>query len=74
MGVDSVDSSSYVKLAADGKKWSHPDFRLEDPSTPELLNLAIQNLATASTFELPLAVADNPLKSCSREVEARFPF
>jgi helicase len=74
MGVDSVDSSSYVKLAADGKKWSHPDFHLEDPSTPELLNLAIQNLATASTFELPLAVADSALKSCSREVEARFPF
>jgi tRNA-guanine family transglycosylase len=74
MGVDSVDSSSYVKLAVDGKKWSHPDSKLEDPSTPELLNLAIQNLATASTFVLPLAAAERPLKSCSREVEACFPF
>ena len=56
MGVDSVDSSSYVKLAADGKKWSDPDFHLEDPSTPELLRLAIENLATASSASLPLAV------------------
>ena len=55
MGVDSVDSSSYVKMAADGRLWSEPDFRLEDASTPELLNLAIRNLATASKRELPLA-------------------
>jgi len=56
MGVDSVDSSSYVKLAVDGRKWSDPDFHLEDPSTPELLRLAIENLATASSARLPLAV------------------
>jgi helicase len=55
LGVDSVDSSSYVKLAADGRKWSDPKFRLADPSTPELLQLAIQNLATASSTSLPLA-------------------
>ena len=54
LGVDSVDSSSYVKMAADGRLWGEPDFRLEDASTPELLNLAIQNLATASKRELPL--------------------
>ena len=55
LGVDSVDSSSYVKLAADGRKWSDPKFRLADPSTPDLLRLAIQNLATASSTYLPLA-------------------
>jgi tRNA-guanine family transglycosylase len=55
MGVDSVDSSSYVKMAADGRLWGEPDFRLEDASTPELLNLAIRNLAIASKRELPLA-------------------
>jgi hypothetical protein len=54
MGVDSVDSSSYVKLAADGRKWSDREFRLQDPSTPELLQLAIGNLATASGRHLPL--------------------
>jgi tRNA-guanine family transglycosylase len=54
IGVDSVDSSSYVKLAADGRKWSDRGFRLEDPSTPELLQLAIANLATASCRQLPL--------------------
>ena len=55
MGVDSVDSSSYVKMAAEGRLWGESDFRLEDASTPELLNLAIRNLATASKMELPLS-------------------
>jgi helicase len=59
MGVDSVDSSSYVKLAADGRLWENPDFKLEDPSTPELLQLAISNLATASSTTLPFAVGVN---------------
>lgn len=57
LGVDSVDSSSYVKLAADGRLWENPDFRLEDPSTPELLRLAISNLATATRSRLPLKFA-----------------
>jgi tRNA-guanine family transglycosylase len=55
MGVDSVDSSSYVKLAAEGKRWSDPSITVVDPSTPELLRLAIQNLATACSGQLPLA-------------------
>ena len=54
MGVDSVDSSSYVKLAADGRLWENPSFKLLDPSTPELLQLAIANLATATRAKLPL--------------------
>ena len=61
MGVDSVDSSSYVKMAADGRKWSDPNFRLEDLSTPELLKLAIENLATATSTPLPLAVQSRNL-------------
>lgn len=65
MGVDSVDSSSYVKLAADGRKWSDPEFHLEDPSTPELLSLAIENLATASSTPLPLAVQTRGLSQQS---------
>jgi len=56
MGVDSVDSSSYVKLAADGRLWSRPDDRLEDPSVTDRLNLAIRNLATATQTTLPLSV------------------
>jgi helicase len=55
MGVDSVDSSSYVKMAADGRLWENPGFKLLDPSTPELLQLAISNLATAARQRLPLA-------------------
>lgn len=58
MGVDSVDSSSYVKLAADGRLWSRPGYRLEDPATTDLLNLAITNLATATQTTLPLAVVE----------------
>jgi helicase len=57
MGVDSVDSSSYVRLAADGRLWSRPDERLEDPMVTDRLNLAIRNLAMATRAELPLGVA-----------------
>ena len=56
MGVDSVDSSSYVKLAAEGRLWSKPNALLTDPSPPELLQLAIRNLATASSRQLPLTM------------------
>jgi tRNA-guanine family transglycosylase len=56
LGVDSVDSSSYVKLAADGRLWENPDFQLADPATPDRLRLAISNLATASRIRLPLSV------------------
>lgn len=55
LGVDSVDSSSYVKSAADGKLWQDPAFRLPDASMPERLNLAIRNLAHAGNRLLPLA-------------------
>lgn len=47
LGVDSVDSSSYVKMAADGKSWvdsAPPD----DPATTDRLALALSNLAEAS--------------------------
>jgi helicase len=54
MGVDSVDSSSYVKLAADGRLWVNPGFKLLDPSPLELVQLAIANLATATKSALPL--------------------
>jgi tRNA-guanine family transglycosylase len=59
MGVDSVDSSSYVKLAADGRLWENPGFKLLDPSTPELLQLAISNLATATKRLMPLSVVSS---------------
>ncbi len=56
-GVDSVDSSAYVQLAADGRLWSNPGFRLRDPSPTERLHLALCNLATAVGQTLPLAMA-----------------
>jgi tRNA-guanine family transglycosylase len=57
IGVDSVDSSSYVKLAADGKSWSDPKAKIENPSTPDLLQLALLNLAAATNKGLPLGTA-----------------
>ena len=52
-GVDSVDSSSYVKAAADGLNWS-AGTKLPDASTPERLHIAISNLAFATRTAPPL--------------------
>jgi tRNA-guanine family transglycosylase len=57
VGVDSVDSSSYVKLAADGRLWSHPEYHVKDPSPIERLHLALCNLATATGRTLPLSAS-----------------
>lgn len=56
-GVQSVDSSSYVKLAADGKAWGEPDVHLADASPTERLHLALCNLAMASQRALPLSAS-----------------
>ena len=55
LGVDSVDSSSYVKLAADGRLWSRPELNLADPSPMDRLHLALCNLAAAGGVTLPLS-------------------
>jgi helicase len=56
-GVQSVDSSSYVKLAADGKLWGQPELHLADASPTERLHLALCNLAMASQRALPLSTS-----------------
>jgi helicase len=56
-GVQSVDSSSYVKLAADGKLWGQPDVHLRDASPGERLHLALCNLAMATQRALPLSAS-----------------
>jgi helicase len=48
LGVDSVDSSSYVKAAADGRSWFNTGDILTDPSSMDRLRLALENLAFAS--------------------------
>lgn len=55
MGVDSVDSSSYVKLAADGKRWDDPSFVRPDATPTERLEYAIANLSAACRARLPLS-------------------
>ena len=57
-GVDSVDSSSYVKYAADGKLWSDPNFRIEEPTPTDRLHLALCNLAVATGKTLPLSTSE----------------
>jgi helicase len=57
-GVDSVDSSSYVKYAADGKLWSDPNFRIEEPTPTDRLHLALCNLAIATGKTLPLSTTE----------------
>jgi tRNA-guanine family transglycosylase len=54
-GVQSVDSSSYVKLAADGRLWDRSQLHLPDASQTERLNLALCNLAMAAQCTLPLS-------------------
>jgi helicase len=56
-GADSVDSSAYVKLAAEGRLWGEPSFRLGDPSPTDRLHLALCNLALATGQALPLSAA-----------------
>jgi helicase len=54
-GIDSVDSSSYIRLAADGRLWSNPDFQLIDATPTERLHLALLNLAAATGRALPIS-------------------
>lgn len=70
-GVDSVDSSSYVKMAADGRIWGRPDFHLPDPSPTDRLHLALCNLATAARSTLPLAASQFVFST--RAIEAAVP-
>ena len=53
-GVQSVDSSSYVKMAADGKLWGETRV-LKDASPMERLHLALCNLAMATGATMPLS-------------------
>jgi len=54
-GVDSVDSSAYVQLAAEGRLWSKPELRIVQATTTDRLHLALCNLATATGQSLPLS-------------------
>ncbi len=53
MGVDSVDSSSYVQYAAQGKSWGGNS--ISDPAVTDQVSMAIENLANACESRLPLS-------------------
>jgi queuine/archaeosine tRNA-ribosyltransferase len=57
LGVDSIDSSSYVKMAADGRSWGQTATdKVLDCSPLRRMHLALGNLATASQRALPLGL------------------
>lgn len=57
LGVDSVDSSSYVKYAADGRLYSAPQVRYTQLTPHERVHLALCNLAAATGSGMPLGAA-----------------
>lgn len=56
-GTDSVDSSAYVKLAADGRLWGAPHLQIQNASPIDRLHLALCNLAMATGQALPLSAS-----------------
>jgi helicase len=55
-GVDSVDSSSYVQMAAGGQTWEPDTEGMDECTTLERLHLALRNLAMMTGVRLPLSV------------------
>ncbi|MEE2644331.1 MAG: tRNA-guanine transglycosylase [Myxococcota bacterium] len=62
-GVQSIDSSAYVRLAAEGRRWGVSAPPLDDPAPLERLEIALSNLAYATQSTLPLSAA--PLLFCA---------
>ncbi|HEX6292923.1 MAG TPA: tRNA-guanine transglycosylase [Herpetosiphonaceae bacterium] len=70
-GVDSVDSSAYAQLAAEGRLWGQPRAVIADPTPTDRLHLALCNLAAATGRALPLAAARLTFETVSiRQSEA----
>lgn len=57
-GIDSADSSSYLKYAADGRQWGQPALTIADPSPTERLHLALCNLASVAGRCLPMSASE----------------
>lgn len=56
-GVDSVDSSSYVRMAADGKLWGSAEKFTSGISATQRVHLALCNLANATGASFPLSAS-----------------
>lgn len=63
IGVDSVDSSSYVKAAADGERWNSGTI-LADTTMPERLRIALENLSHATHAASTMSARDWSLRRC----------
>ena len=69
LGVDSVDSSSYVQLAAQGILWGNKKDKQIAPSPTERLHIALCNLAMACGTALPLSMSGNAYRSHALRVD-----
>ena len=54
-GVQSVDSSTYVKMAASGRLWGRRGQSIAGAAPMERLGLALQNLSLATGYRLPMS-------------------
>lgn len=55
IGVDSIDSSSYVQYASEGKLFGQTK-QLEDPAITDRIHLALMNLAIVTGSTLPISM------------------
>ncbi len=68
MGIDSVDSSSYVRKAVEGKMWHGlEEVTVEDPTPLERLHIALCNLANATGAKFPISMASVVFNTYSLE-------
>jgi tRNA-guanine family transglycosylase len=67
-GVDSIDSSAYVKAAADGKRWDTGSV-VKGATSFERLEIALRNLTYAARPQLPLSweLWEEPGRYCCSE-------
>jgi tRNA-guanine family transglycosylase len=72
-GADSVDSSAYVKLAAEGRLWGLDSRRVSIESPLTRLHLALCNLAAATNRVLPVGFASNRFESSFLQAETTAP-
>jgi tRNA-guanine family transglycosylase len=70
IGVQSVDSSSYVRLAASGQLWGENSPPVPHAAPTERLHIALCNLANATEAAVPLSATAFRFRTASQSVAA----
>jgi helicase len=58
-GADSIDSSAYVKLAAEGRTWGEKRIHNKVITPTQRMHIALCNLANATQKSIPLSVSSH---------------